>query len=232
MANLNRARGGEVGFGRICRSSWARVATPPGPTLSWDISIRLANEIHTRLRPATRGRRISRALRAKSRHRAENLKLESMMIYIYIFRFFVKIDMWNCKKMIQNRIQNGPKSFKIEVWGSLGALWDPSWRPSGAGATTRAQKIQKCKIFGSPRESKMDQKSIQNHIQNCMFFLHRFRNDFFSILRRFWSQKPLQNWVSEGGFSNLLLICWKCDFERQYNDFATFFTFGGMDFRS
>ena len=69
--------------------------------------------------------------------------------------------------MVKNRAQNGPKSFKIEVWGSLGALWEPSWRPSGAGATTRAQKIKKYAIFESPRSSKMDKKSIKNHTKNC-----------------------------------------------------------------
>ena len=106
-----------------------------------------------------------------------------MYIYIYYDRYIfldllLKYTRESVTKMVQNRVQNGPKSFKIEVWGSLGALWDPSWRPSGAGATTRAQKVEKCKIFGSPKEPKMEQKAMQNHVKNCMIFYIGFGMTF------------------------------------------------------
>ena len=75
------------------------------------------------------------------------------------------MDAWICQNLLQNRAQNGPKSFKIDLWGSLDPLWGPTWRPSGAGVRSRAQKVKKYQILGSPRESKMDQKSIQNLIK-------------------------------------------------------------------
>ena len=85
---------------------------------------------------------------------------------------------WICEKIVQHRLQNGPKSFKIEVWGPLGALWDPSWRPSGTGAITRAQKVEKLRIFGSPRGPKIEKKSIQNHVKKCMIFYIGFGMTF------------------------------------------------------
>ena len=64
-----------------------------------------------------------------------------MYIYIYMYMNllnFINMDTWICQNLLQNRAQNGPKSLKIDLWGSLGALWGTSWRPSGAGTTTRA----------------------------------------------------------------------------------------------
>ena len=76
-----------------------------------------------------------------------------------------KMDMESHQKSLQNRPQNSRKFYKIDLWGCLGALWGPSWRQVGAGATTRAQKLEKYEILGSPRGSKMDQKSSQNHVK-------------------------------------------------------------------
>ena len=151
-------------------------------------------------------------------------------IHVWIYIFFIIMDTWICEDLVKNRAQNGPKSFKIEVWGSLGALWEPSWRPSGAGATTRAQKVEKYAIFGSPRSSKMDQKSIQNRIKNYMIFHIEFRTTF----SRYWEDFGSQNLSKMRGlrvaFSTSLRICEKCDFERQYSVFAIFFDFGSVDF--
>ena len=132
--------------------------------------------------------------------------------------------------MVQNRAQNGSKSFKIEVWGSLGAVWESSWRPSGAGATTRAQKVKKYKIFGSPRSSKMDQKSIQNLTEFVMIFHVEFGRTF----SRYWENFSSQNRSRMRGlrvvFSTSLRICEKCDFKRPSMVFAIFFHFGSIDF--
>ena len=53
---------------------------------------------------------------------------------------------------------------------------------------------------------------------------------FLSILGGFWFQKPLQNDGSEGYFFDSLLICEKCDLERQYIKKTWFSNFEGSIF--
>ena len=98
--------------------------------------------------------RVSRALRAKSRHRAKNLNLESIMN----FHRNRAESSWN---LIQNPLQDDPKSLKINLWGFLGALWRPSWRQCGTWATTTAQKLKKYQIIGSSRGSKMNPRRVK-----------------------------------------------------------------------
>ena len=43
--------------------------------------------------------------------------------------------------------QDYPKSLEIGLWGCLGALWGPSLRQDGAGATPRAEKLKKYVIL-------------------------------------------------------------------------------------
>ena len=69
-------------------------------------------------------------------------------IYVYIYIYmtllnFIKMDTWICQNLLQNRAQNGPKSFKIDLWGvswsTLGTLLAPKWRRS----ETKSSKSQK-----------------------------------------------------------------------------------------
>ena len=122
-----------------------------------------------------------------------------------------------------------PKSLKIGVWGSLGALWDPSWPPGGAGATTRPQQIETCRFFGSPGSLKWNTNRCKIKLKFVWFFYIDFGTTFY----RSWDDfgpKNLSKMTSLRGVSILLLICWKCDFERQHNDFAVFFSLGEMIF--
>ena len=123
-----------------------------------------------------------------------------------------------------------PNPLKIDLWGSLGWLWGCSWPPSAAGATTRAQKVEKCTILGSPKSSKMNQKPIQNRIKMYIIFHIEFRTTF----SRYWEDFGSQNLSKMRGlrvaFSTSLRICEKRDFERQYSVFAIFFHFRSIDF--
>ena len=125
-----------------------------------------------------------------------------------------------------------PNPLKISLWGSLGWLWGCSWRPSGAGATSRAQKVETSKILGSPREPKIHQKSILK----LMKISRIFHIDFGTTFSWFWDDlfsKNLSKMEGLGGvFSTSLRICEKCDFERPSIVFATFFNFENINFRT
>ena len=115
--------------------------------------------------------------------------------------------------MVQKCPPNGPKSRKIKFWRCLGALWGPPWRQDGAKATPRRRKPKKYMILGSLGGSKMELKSIENHIEKSKIFGSDFGSDF----NRSWYDFGTKN-LSKIGllsliFSTLLLICEKCDFE-------------------
>ena len=89
-----------------------------------------------------------------------------------------------------------PNSRKIDLWSCLGT---PSWRQDGPRATPRPEFKRKLSILGWPVGSKMEPKSIKNLMKNQFDFCNVFESTF-----RFWFQKPLQNEGSQGYFFNLV----------------------------
>ena len=94
---------------------------------------------------------------------------------------FIKLAMESYEDLLQNRRQDGPKLWKIDLWGCLGGLWGPSWRPGGAGATTRVEKLKKYRILGTPRGEKWTPDRYKIRLNN--FFFH---NDFETTFYRSW----------------------------------------------
>ena len=91
--------------------------------------------------------------------------------------------------MVQNPLQDGPKSLKIELWGCLGTLWGRSWRQDGSRSTPRAKIDEKSSILGWLVGSKMGPKSMKNRMKNHIDFY----NDFETIFSRFWDDFGSKN---------------------------------------
>ena len=97
-----------------------------------------------------------------------------------------------------------PHSGKIDLWSCLGALWAPSCRQDGTRSTPRANKYEKNSILEWQMESKMELKSFENLINKITLIFITISKQLFSILERFWLQKPFQNEGSHGHFFNLV----------------------------
>ena len=83
-----------------------------------------------------------------------------------------------CWNLLQNPLQDGPKSLKIELWGCLGALWRPSWPQDGSRSTPRAKNNEKWWILECPGGSKMGPKSRKSQMKNHIDFYNDFETTF------------------------------------------------------
>ena len=112
-------------------------------------------------------------------------------MYIYTHCFFANMGTRICENVIQNRVKNGPKSLKIKLWASLGALWGPSWRQDGAKTTTRAKINEKSRIWESLGDAKMERKkrSIKNLTKNQQISW----SDFETTCARSWAEVGPKN---------------------------------------
>ena len=134
-----------------------------------------------------------------------------------------------CFGTYEKSLKKGSRNGKNQPWCSS---WGRPWRQDDTRGTSRAQKIQKSRIFGCLREPNMEQKSIKKLSENCIFFCH----DLETTFSRSWDDFGSKNLSKIRGlrvtFSTSWRKCEKSVLERPSIGFAIFFKLEASIFRS
>ena len=122
-----------------------------------------------------------------------------------------------------------PKPLKSDPLGCLGGVRRPFWSQEGPEELNYEKMQDFMRIWGSSGDPKWSKNRFKNCKTNDSFFITILKHAFINLGWILVPKTSPKQWF-RGSFFDFLLICGKCDLERQYIKKVCFFNLEGSSF--